>query len=187
MYKFAAGYLRAHGYEHYEVSSYALKEDVNHSHRSQHNQVYWDANGQWYAFGLGATSFVEGRLTSRPKTFAEYLRWADDQWDVANSAGDSVPRDSETDVSSDLDVLMDVVLKRLRTSEGLALDWVRNRFEARGESYVEAILRGAQLGIELNLAIHEGGTLRLVEPDGFLYSNSIISSIFAELEDLKDA
>ena len=43
MYKFASGYLRARGYEHYEISSYALP-----GRRSKHNQIYWEPMAEWY-------------------------------------------------------------------------------------------------------------------------------------------
>ena len=58
-YKFASGYLRSKGYEHYEISSYALvvnstlsnddKESISRrSLRSRHNQIYWEVGGEWY-------------------------------------------------------------------------------------------------------------------------------------------
>ena len=97
MYKYAAGYLRAKNYEHYEVSSYAAfhdnkdddddddddiisKKNSNKksplgsiSKRSRHNQIYWDYDGQWYAVGLGATSFVESKLVARPRQMNDYI------------------------------------------------------------------------------------------------------------------
>lgn len=55
MYKYASGYLRAKGYEHYEVSSYAYlgsdgeqKKKNGKNYRSRHNQIYWDTDGQWF-------------------------------------------------------------------------------------------------------------------------------------------
>lgn len=166
MYKYASGYLRWHGYEHYEVSSYALS-----GHRSQHNQVYWAVDGQWHAFGLGATSSVEGRLVARPRTMVDYLRWV---------------HDPSTSISSPTmeDRLLDIVLKRLRTSEGLSLSWIGQEF---GSRYEKAIRRGAALGLELNMVmIDERDVLKLTDPEGLLYSNSIISTIFAELENLPE-
>ena len=114
MYKYAAGYLRAKSYEHYEVSSYAYAgatviDDDNHNEyhrddddniqeesssldtivlhketyydnptetwRSRHNQIYWDYNSSWYAVGLGATSFVNGKLLARPRPMDDYIKW----------------------------------------------------------------------------------------------------------------
>jgi oxygen-independent coproporphyrinogen-3 oxidase len=174
MYCYAAGYLREKGYEHYEVSSYARKKDsdTKSPYRSCHNQIYWAVNGQWYAFGLGATSFVNGILIARPKSLFDYIRWVD--------ALDSSKTSSHT-TAPVLDALMDVVLKRLRTSEGLSLEWIRDEF---GGVYVDAILRGGQLGVDLGFAKvdHDTQTIRLLDSRGFLYSNSIISSIFVELE-----
>lgn len=53
MYRSASVQLRAAGYEHYEISNYALP-----GCRSVHNQVYW-ASQSCYGFGLGAASFLQ--------------------------------------------------------------------------------------------------------------------------------
>ncbi len=75
-------------------------------------------------------------------------------------------------------------MKRMRTSDGLDLEWIQQRF---GSKIRDTIVKGATLGLELNLAEILGEDdrviLRLKDPDGFLYSNYIISSIFAELGD----
>lgn len=211
MYKYAAGYLRAKGYEHYEVSSYAAQKEptarigcggrddddnnVDKSNRSRHNENYWSLCGEWHALGLGATSFVRGHLVARPRTLVDYERWvvAHRANRAAATPASAVPA-SERDANHTnntlsqcaapaLDVLLDAVLKRLRTSEGLSLDWVQRRF---GDASLQAILRGSKLGRDLSLARLDlpTNTLRLVDPDGFLYSNSIISSIYVELEGL---
>jgi oxygen-independent coproporphyrinogen-3 oxidase len=47
-YKYASRYLRAKGYEHYEISSYAYKgNDSSSVNRSQHNQIYWERS-HWF-------------------------------------------------------------------------------------------------------------------------------------------
>ena len=100
----------------------------------------------------------------------------------------------------DDDYLTDIIMTRLRTSDGLDLNWIRQNIP-NGASKVKAILRGAELGIDLGLAEHslpqsvgaadtdansnrsDSDILRLVDPDGFVFSNTIISSIFLELEE----
>lgn len=180
MYKYASGYLRSKGYEHYEVSSYAWKapENKNVSFQSRHNQIYWSLEGSWFAFGLGATSFVDKSLRARPRTLFDYQRWVE-QETTTWSGSLQQPGD---DVVSPVDQLMDTVLKRLRTAEGLSLDWVHQKY---GDAHVNAILAGAQLSLDLNLARVDNSTntLQLADPSGFLYSNSIISNIFVELEE----
>ena len=167
MYKYASGYLRAKGYEHYEVSSYALP-----GHRSQHNQIYWDAHGSWYACGLGATSFVEKKVVARPRALADYVLWTEEHSNATILADEII---------DDFEYLSDVILKRLRTCEGLSLKWIREFFPR----YEAAVMKGASLGLELKFVIIEGDALRLSDPSGFLYSNTIISSIFAELEETR--
>ena len=83
----------------------------------------------------------------------------------------------------DPDLLTDVIMTRLRTAEGLDLAWLRDSV-TDGHAKVGAVLRGADLALGMGLAEHDAGTdhLRLVDPDGFLFSNSIISQIFVELD-----
>ena len=52
-----------------QVSSYAKK-----GHRSRHNQVYWRGT-PYYAFGLGAASFLGGVRFSRPAKMQAYFDW----------------------------------------------------------------------------------------------------------------
>jgi oxygen-independent coproporphyrinogen-3 oxidase len=47
-YKYASRYLRAKGYEHYEISSYANGNDSPSVNRSRHNQIYWEPGSQWF-------------------------------------------------------------------------------------------------------------------------------------------
>jgi len=164
MYQFAAGYLRSTGYRHYEVSSYARP-----GCESQHNQLYWGYDSEWYAFGLGATSWRQGIQTARPRAMADYVQWVQDLQQLDPT---------KKPMSSD-DRLLEVLLKRLRTADGLSLAWIRQQY---GSNMEASILQGAALGLELGLAIHEDDILRLEDSAGFLYSNSIISSIFAELD-----
>jgi putative oxygen-independent coproporphyrinogen III oxidase len=170
MYKYSAGYLRSKDYEHYEVSSYAYRgEGV--AKRSKHNQIYWAPSSSWYAIGLGATSSVNGTLVARPRTLADYYSWLEKEQQGLSQ--DELPQE---------ELLTDLVMKRLRTSDGLDIKGVKDRF---GDDVVSSILEGAKLGLELGLAEHcdETNTLRLKDPDGLLFSNYIISSIFAELEE----
>jgi oxygen-independent coproporphyrinogen-3 oxidase len=166
-YQYTAGYLAAWGYEHYEISSYAVP-----GRRSRHNQLYWGYESTWYAVGLGATSYLpaEGGLVARPRAMADYVAWVKDARPGASSEAESTES-----------LLQDLVMKRLRTKEGLNIDYVRDKF---GMAYVDAILGGACLDLD-GLAVHEPPFLRLVDSKGFLFSNSIISSIFLAIEGLE--
>jgi coproporphyrinogen III oxidase-like Fe-S oxidoreductase len=192
MYKYAAGYLRAKGFEHYEISSYAklgthgaqpLTNPRSDHNRSQHNQIYWDVDGQWFALGLGATSFVNGIMIARPRTLTDYQQWIQRQ--------STNKRSAEVDDNSHLpktmhprEFLTDVIMKRLRTTDGLDLDWVK---KYHGQECLDAVMRGAALGLDLGLMTvvedkeEHSKSLRLNDPDGFLYSNNLISSIFVAL------
>jgi hypothetical protein len=49
-----------------QVSNYALP-----GHRCRHNQVYWQGT-PYYAFGVGAASYLLGERFSRPAKMQEY-------------------------------------------------------------------------------------------------------------------
>jgi hypothetical protein len=62
-----------------QISNYAKP-----GHRSRHNQVYWHCKS-YYAFGLGAASYAQGRRFTRPRVMREYEEWV--QGFVASGAG----------------------------------------------------------------------------------------------------
>jgi len=220
MYKYASGYLRSRGYEHYEISSYAASphsKTNNYSpNRSQHNSMYWEPNSQWLALRLGATSCLGNKHFQRPRQMADYiafinslalhgnsddetvritadnnctlLPWFPSKWLLSpdqddTSADGDINRYAELD-EEDKDAFGNILMTRLRTSDGLDLDWIRRTY---GEQMVNKILHSARMALDLNLAKVVGGekanygTLCLIDPDGFLFSNTIISSIFLEL------
>ena len=187
--------MKSKHYEHYEVSSYAYRGEEEDddgddnssttriSRRSRHNQIYWAPSSSWYAIGLGSTSFVNKRLKARPKTLVDYYKWVEDQEEDEEEEEENNNNDDDDDeIISDQELLTELVMKRLRTSDGLDLKLVKEDF---GYDIVSSILRGANLGLELGMAEYSNKDeiLRLKDPDGLLYSNYIISSIFAELEE----
>ena len=135
MYSYASGYLRSRKYEHYEISSYAYRSD-NATHRSKHNQIYWQIGGQWRAVGLGATNNVNGVRFARPPALSDYIKWTQG---LKQNFIDSLPSQNtgdtrkppwlykepkaNDDLTDEDDTILDVVMTRLRTSEGLDLEW----------------------------------------------------------------
>ena len=178
MYREASTYLRSNNYEHYEISSYARIDDDNgRSHRSKHNQIYWEIGGEWYAIGLGATSNINGFRYSRPRALSDYISDVGDetQW-ISNVSR----HESYEVVDKDDDALLDIIMTRLRTSDGLDLEWVAKEY---GDSYVKAIMKGLRyFEEETDLIKVSPGNIKLTDPDGFLFSNNIISNIFVELD-----
>jgi oxygen-independent coproporphyrinogen-3 oxidase len=82
MFLFTMEYLAGQGYEHYEVSNYAMP-----GYRSRHNSLYW-SHDSYLGFGPSAHSFWSGESLQKP------ARW----WNVASIgrycemlAGDSAP------------------------------------------------------------------------------------------------
>jgi len=181
MYSYASGYLRSKSFEHYEISSYADRSDSgNISYRSQHNSNYWGYRSSWFAIGLGATSRVNGVRIARPRALSDYCQWAEQL--SSEPLACMVPGEDEDD---DNDELLDLAMTRLRTSDGLDLDFVAEKF---GQKCVVDILCGFQLALDLNLGTritseqNKLGSIRLNDPGGFLFSNNIISNVFLELE-----
>jgi oxygen-independent coproporphyrinogen III oxidase len=68
MYLGAKQRLERAGWEHYEISSFAVP-----GHRSQHNQVYWRGEN-WWAFGPGAARYVAGRRSMNHPSTSRYLK-----------------------------------------------------------------------------------------------------------------
>ncbi|WP_207511821.1 radical SAM family heme chaperone HemW [Longitalea luteola] len=104
-------WMQAAGYEHYEISNFALP-----GQRSRHNSSYWQG-AAYLGLGPSAHSFNgESR-----------------QWNIANNAlyiksikEDKVP--FEVEMLTDTQRLNEYIMTSLRTVEGLNLEYVTNRF-----------------------------------------------------------
>jgi oxygen-independent coproporphyrinogen-3 oxidase len=189
MYRYASEFLRSKGYEHYEISSYArlVTPTSERGIRSIHNQLYWKIGSDWYAFGLSATSSFGGKRFARPRQMSQYINWVQEVKEGVVKHGSLPPwLPDHIDQEDKDDVLLDTIMTRLRTKEGLDLDELK-RF-SNNDSLVELILKGAKEGIDLGLAElvtkNDGShILRLIDPDGYLFSNTIISNIFMYLSE----
>jgi oxygen-independent coproporphyrinogen-3 oxidase len=81
MYGVGIDTLEDAGFEHYEISNFALP-----GRRSRHNQVYW-ANEAYFGAGLGAARYVRFRREINTRDLSAYLRRA--------LAGEPVTQQSE--------------------------------------------------------------------------------------------
>lgn len=196
MYRAASARFQGVGYEHYEISSYAQP-----GHRCAHNLTYW-RNERFFGFGVGATSFDEANMrVARPRTVAEYTSWlgafessAGGEAYASTREGDGgAERSGESDVDdADADAtstFIDELICRMRLrcepfriEEAVtrvygvhvwkALESVVTDFERRG--LVEIFHRNGSTAV------------RLTDPDGFLLSNEVLSSILSALPDEED-
>jgi len=67
MYRMAIAALKSAGYEHYEISNFALPGAA-----CAHNRVYWE-NRSYYGFGMGAVGYVQGRRLHQPQRLHDYF------------------------------------------------------------------------------------------------------------------
>ena len=175
MFRDASATLGAAGYEHYEVSSYAKP-----GARCKHNQIYWE-NGGWYGFGMSATSHVNGERVARPRKMNEYYAYVE-----ALERGENVGTVSSGGDGSD--ALFEHIMLRLRTSDGLDLGNVSRRF---GDHVVEEIREAMEPFVpefaEYTVAADSSpAALRLTDPEGFLVSTAVLSTLISKMPSLED-
>ncbi|KAG0456600.1 hypothetical protein HPP92_024388 [Vanilla planifolia] len=187
-YKTASETLRKAGYDHYEISSYCKP-----GHECLHNLTYWQ-NRPFYAFGLGAASYLAGVRFSRPRRPAVYEKYVE-----ALEAGSCTGGEH----SGDAELAMDEVMLSLRTARGLDVERFGRAF---GESLVVSLCREwrpyvksghvvamdeergelsiGEFEVETNRGRGEGrrvAFIRLSDPEGFLMSNELIAVAFRVL------
>ncbi|WP_421655630.1 radical SAM family heme chaperone HemW [Leptothermofonsia sp. ETS-13] len=183
MYRLAQKTLTAAGFDHYEISNYAKP-----GYQCRHNRVYWE-NRPFYGFGMGATSYVGGDRFARPRKIQEYYTWLEEiQTALTNEIN---PFPSLVPLSS-CDLLLDTLMLGLRLAEGLSLLTLSQKF---GQETVERIWNRLQPYYQKGWvevqerpeAIAPDGTfppvtgrIKLTDPEGFLFSNVILSALFEE-------
>ena len=161
MYRLAQQMLTDAGYQHYEVSNYAKP-----GYQCRHNRVYWE-NEPYYGFGMGAASYVQGKRFTRPRTRREYYAW------VEAGAIIDVP------VTSDTDYILETLMLGLRLAEGVNL----SQFEREIKEKIWTCLQPYRdRGWVEFLESDEEERLKLNDPEGFLFSNTILATLFERLD-----
>ncbi len=179
MYRVAQHILTSAGYEHYEISNYALS-----GRACRHNRVYWE-NRAYYGFGMGAASYVQGQRFTRPRTRREYYAWVQQRIDAGGVL--------DSQETSAVDVLLETLMLGLRLAEGLSLDKLRNQFGEKTlkeiwtslhphyrRGWVE-VVNALGEAVEDTQALPTTGQLRLSDPEGFLFSNTVLADLFSQL------
>lgn len=152
-------WMKQAGYEHYEISNYALP-----GMRSKHNSSYWSGE-TYYGFGPSAHSF-DGKNR---------------RWNIANNAlyikalkNNSIP--SEEEALTAVQRLNEYIMTSLRTSEGLNLDKVTGNFGMYQKN--ELLKRSTKYLIDKKL-VSANNSLILTN-EGKLFADGIAADLFFE-------
>lgn len=173
MYRLTQQKLTGAGYDHYEISNYARS-----GYQCHHNRVYWK-NLPYYGFGMGAASFLGGKRFTRPRTRREYFPWVETLTEQENDLT-LIP---EVDPTEEL---LETLMLGLRLQEGVNLDAIAQKFGAEKVKYITHLLtpyrdkNWVNVGT-LNHSAWEN--LILTDPEGFLFSNTILAHLFGAFTD----
>ncbi|MDX2241290.1 MAG: radical SAM family heme chaperone HemW [Leptolyngbyaceae cyanobacterium bins.302] len=193
MYRTAQRLLTANGFEHYEISNYAKP-----GYQCRHNRVYWE-NRPFYGFGMGATSYLNNERFARPRKTWEYYEWVEVQGkgrETATDVGAGLSRElgnqqipPPNPPLQETGDLLDTVMLGLRLAEGLSLAELVAIF---GEAAIDRLLKRLQPYTEAGWIevvpasqvepVPSSGRLKLTDPEGFLFSNVVLTTIFEEFE-----
>ena len=152
-------WMRTAGYEHYEISNYALP-----GLRSRHNSSYWQGK-KYYGFGPSAHSFDGNNR----------------RWNIANNAlyiqslkKNSIPFEEEKLTPTQR--LNEYIMTSLRTMEGLDLKKVENDF---GEKFNIA-LQDASIKWQNGNKLLTRNSKLILTTEGKLFADGIAADLFFE-------
>lgn len=157
MYDHAIDFLQGKGFEHYEISNFALP-----GFRCIHNLNYWD-RGEYIGAGAGAHSFIQGirsQNTGDIKTYMDSL-----------SNKDIIPETDAVEISPE-DALKEFIFLGLRKTEGISLTQMKRMRPDFLEACAE-LLDSGQLAVT-------DDCLRLTRK-GLPLSNMVIVQLFERL------
>lgn len=157
MYQLLVERMKEAGYEHYEISNFALP-----GYHSRHNSAYWDGT-PYLGLGAAAHSFDGKVRRYNPADLQKYL-------DRINEDGVAYEEEQLT-----TDELYDeTVMLALRTSRGLDTAIVHDRF---GQEVYDYLMAQARPHIDAGYLTALGGWLRLT-PQAVMLSDAIIRDLF---------
>jgi oxygen-independent coproporphyrinogen-3 oxidase len=154
---FLMNYLQDAGYEHYEISNYALP-----GYRSKHNSSYWQ--GLPY-LGLGPSAHGYDGINKR-------------RWNIANNSSyihellnNRLPFEEET--LEPVQQLNEYIMTALRTAEGISLERVSNKF---GDTKAEALKNKVSGLNPESISVNQGKII--LSNAGKLFADGLASSLF---------
>lgn len=153
MYRNIVNRLKKAGFEHYEISNFALR-----GRRSRHNSAYWNRTPY---IGIGAAAHSFNGTDTRSWNVSDVR-----QYIQKITEGQ---RPAESEVMDDDTQYDDLITTSMRTAEGLALNGLQQR-------YREYLLRQSETYLERGLLAIEGGRIHLTEA-GIFISDTIMSDL----------
>ena len=153
------------GYIHYEISSFARSPNFF----CRHNEIYWEGDHPFLAFGMGATSLIDGQRVSRPTNLKKYQEYVENLIKGKEGVSKGVKIEDERGNENVKIILMG----GLRTEKGVNL----SRFSMEIRETLEDF---ASKNIDL-LEINKGW-LKVRGVRGFLLCDEILARIFVEIE-----
>lgn len=155
MYEYLMDALEAAGYEHYELSNFALP-----GRQSRHNSSYWHGI-PYLGVGAGAHSYDGYDRFYHPDALEPYMA------DVLSLEVEHLSTHERYD---------EFVFTALRTSEGLSLSALEKQFGVAAKEYC---LQNAQRHLKAGLLSHTGDILCLTR-HGLFISNEVMSDLMWE-------
>ena len=153
MYCSGAGTLTASGYEHYEISSFALP-----GHECKHNLNYWQG-GEYIGLGPSAHSYLGGRSYSNVESVGDYIK---------SLSKKAIPR--IINESAILQRADDTVLSGLRLKRGIDRELFVERFGVPLDDRIDP--KEYELLIKNAMIVDDGRYLRATDT-GFFQADAI--------------
>ena len=144
--------LTAAGYEHYEVSNYAL-----HGYRAQHNSSYWHGS-EYLGIGAGAHSYNGVERHYVEQDVEEYIKAR--EWVVERLTG--------------RDRLNEYLMTSLRCAEGIDFAYIESRFGRGVMDRITPVLESWQASGDVTIRANRAA----IPAEKFLISDAIIESLF---------
>jgi oxygen-independent coproporphyrinogen-3 oxidase len=147
-------FFKEHGFEHYEISSFARPDK-----QSRHNSSYWE-HVPYKAFGLGACSFDGTSRFQNEKNLMKYIHGLNQGADIGVFA----------ETLTEQQLYMEKVMLNLRRSQGVSWDML---LRGRPESVQHHLKNKVEEYKEQRLLVERENRLQLT-PAGLVVENEII-------------
>ena len=160
MYEMLMNYASKNGMEHYEISNFALPRMA-----SRHNSSYW--NGSLY-LGCGPSAHSYNRKTRR---------WNTSDLKAYIEANGDVEQKNLTlgEILDDATLFNDLIITSLRTSAGLSLTSLKEKF---GMKYFDYLMRCAKSHIDAGcMELNDGNDTLRITRAGIFISDDIMSDL----------